>query len=113
MRRRNHSPAVAPVAYRPSGAPAAASAISVLSFVRGSRTAECPGRVKNTSDQRSYEACALGGGLRTRRDQLVESDDQYRDSHDSMQIRAQDTSTEDRHRVAEIANGMPGHWLKR
>jgi hypothetical protein len=65
MRRLNHSPAVTPVAYRPTGARAAASAISVLSFVKGSRGIECPGRVKNTSDQRSYEAWALGGGLRT------------------------------------------------
>ena len=37
----------------------------------------------------------------------------HRDLHDSVKIRAQDTSTEYRHRVAEIANGMPGYWLKK
>ena len=116
MRRWNHSPAVAPVVYRPSGARAAASAISALSFVRGSRRTECAGRVKNTSDQRSYKAWAFGGGLRTgirMQDQLVENDNQHHDSHDSVKVRTQDTSTEDRHRVAEITNGMPGYWLKK
>ncbi len=64
MRRLNHSPAVAPVAYWPSGARTTASAISVLSFARGARGTVFPGRVKNTSDHRSNEAWAFGGGLR-------------------------------------------------
>ena len=46
-------------------------------------------------------------------DQLVENDNQHHDSHDSVKVRTQDTSTEDRHRVAEITNGMPGYWLKK
>jgi hypothetical protein len=53
-----------------------------------------------------------GRGSR-RQDQLVGSDDRHRDLHDSVNIRVQDTSTEDRHRVADIANGIPGHWLKK
>src|SRR6266702_293032 len=119
MRRRNHSPAVTLVAYRLSGARAAASAISVLSSVRGARGTECPGRVKNTSDQRSNEAWTFGGGLRMGTQEvrsglgLLESGNWHRDLHDSVKICVQDASAEDRHRIADIANGMPGHWLKR
>ena len=36
-----------------------------------------------------------------------------RDLHYPVKVRAQDASAEDRHRVAQVANGMPGHWLKR
>jgi hypothetical protein len=115
MRRRNHSPAVVPVVYGPSGARAAASAISVLSFVRGARETDSPGRVKNTSDQRSNEAWAFGGVLRMGPQETTRSGFgllENRDLHNSVNIRAQDTSAEDRHRVAQVANGMPGHWLK-
>ena len=64
--RASHSSAVVPGSYFPAGAFATASAIIALLLARWWSSTVSFGRVKKTSDQRSYCAWALGGGLHGR-----------------------------------------------
>ena len=66
MRLANHDRAVWPVLnLLGSGEEATASAIIGLFSVRARSSLSLLGRLKKTSDQRSYAAWSLGGGLHT------------------------------------------------
>ena len=76
---------------------------------------ELPGLVKYTSDHLSKSDCAPGGALNKQLDsgeyQLTHFSQYLRDLHDAVHIGTQDTSTEKRHGVSDIANSMTGDRL--
>ena len=72
---------------------------------------EFPGRVKNTSDQRSYFPCSFGGGLDKAVSKYQEHDGKKADAHHTMQIGPEDAPTEDGHCVSEIADGVSRNGL--
>lgn len=113
IRRMNQSLAVAPVSYFPGGTFAMASAIIGLSSDRARSSMEFPGRVKNTSDQRSYFPCSFGGGLDKAVSKYQEHDGKKADAHHTMQIGPEDAPTEDGHCVSEIADGVSRNGLRR
>ena len=112
--RMSHSSAVTPGAYFPGGARATAAAICGLSSARWWSITVSFGRVKKTSDQRSYCAWSFGGGLVILCviSTLQRTEKEREHGHDAVDVGAEDAATEDVERVADVADRVSWERLQ-